>query len=196
MIRAVAEAIRSSPIFIVHGRGRRPEGSAMRRSTTTGSEIRDCTREVAAGDGFTLLEVILVTAIIAVCAAMAIPRYGSAAGRHQANLAARRVAADLRQAQLCAKAISASCTVTFTVATSRYQLTSVSPLDGSSGTYTVDLTIPPYKARIVSVSFNGTAQVVFSGWGLPDNAGSVVIASGSEQRTVALNKETGEVSIQ
>ena len=147
-------------------------------------------------DGFSLLEVVLVTAIIAVLAAIAVPRYGAAAGRHQADLAAGRVAADLRQAQLHARTISASCTVAFVVATSRYQILNAPSLDGTTGTYTVDLTVPPYKARIVSASFNGATQVIFSGWGLPDKAGTVVVAVGSEQRTITLNAQTGQVSIQ
>jgi type II secretory pathway pseudopilin PulG len=135
------------------------------------------------------LELVLTTAIIAICAAIAIPRYGRAAGRYQADLAARRVAADLRQAQSYARMTSASCTVTFTVATSQYRLVNVAPLDGKSGTYTVDLTLAPYKARIVSTSFTG-AQVVFSGWGAPDQTGTVVVASGSEQRTIGVNRQT------
>lgn len=160
----------------------------MRRGTATKLEI-------AAGGGFSLLEVVLVTAIIAVCAAIAIPRYGRAAGRYQADLAARRVAADLRQAQSYAKMTSASCTVAFTVAASQYQLVNVAPLDGKVGTYTVDLTLPPYKAKIVSTSLAG-AQVVFTGWGLPDQTGTVVVAAGSEQRTVSVNSQTGQVSVQ
>lgn len=167
----------------------------MRTGPATESEMRHSRFEFPLGRGFTLLEVVLVTVIIAVFAAMAVPRFSSAAGRHKADLAARRVAVDLRQAQVYAKTTSASCTVSFTVATSRYQLTNVQPFDGSSGTYTVDLTLPPYQAQIVSVSFSAT-QVTFTGWGLPDKAGTVVVAVGSEQRTITLNAQTGQVSIQ
>jgi prepilin-type N-terminal cleavage/methylation domain-containing protein len=167
----------------------------MRGDTAIESGIRNLKFEMARGDGFTLLEVVLVTAIIATCAAIAIPRFGRATGRYQADLAARRVAADLRQAQLQARTTSASCTLAFTVATSQYQIANAPAFDGATGTYAVDLRLPPYKARIVSVSFSG-AQVVFSGWGLPDSAGTVVVSSGSEQRTITLDGTTGRVSIQ
>jgi len=152
--------------------------------------------EMAVGDGFSLLELVLVTAIIAVAAAIAIPRYGRATGRYKADLTARRVAADLRQAQLYARTTSTSCTVAFTLATSTYQVMNAPSLDGTGGSYTVDLRRPPYEARIVSVSFGGATQVVFSGWGLPGKAGTVVVAAGSEQRTIALDGQTGQVSIQ
>jgi len=159
-------------------------------------EIRNSKFGIATGSGFSLLELVLVAGIIAVAAAMAIPRYGAAAGRHKADLAARRVAADLRQAQLYARTISNSCTVVFTPATSTYQLTDVPALDEADGTYIVDLKRPPYEASIVSADFGGAAQVVFSGWGLPDAAGTVVVAVGSEQRTISLDGRTGQVSIQ
>jgi prepilin-type N-terminal cleavage/methylation domain-containing protein len=145
--------------------------------------------------GFSLLELVMVTAMVAIMAAMAIPRYGRAAGRYQADLAARRVAADLRQAQLHARTTSASSTVAFTVATSTYQLVNAPSLDGATGTYTVDLTASPYRAKIISASFDGGGQVIFNGWGLPDKAGSVVVAVGSEQRTITLNGQTGQVTI-
>jgi len=167
----------------------------MRRGITTEFDIRDSEFETAATRGFSLMEVVLVTAIITIVAGLAIPRYGRATGRYQADLAARRVAADLRQAQLYARMTSASCTVAFTVATHQYQIVNAPSLDGAGGTYTVDLTASPYKARIVSASFGGTTQVIFNGWGLPDNAGTVVIAAGSEQRTISLSQQTGQVTI-
>ncbi len=161
----------------------------MRRSPVTKFEL-------ARVSGFSLLELVLVTGIIAVVAAMAIPRYGRATGRYKADLAARRVAADLRQAQLYARTTSTSCTVVFTLATSTYQMMYAPSLDGTDGTYTVDLRRPPYESRIVSASFGGVPQIVFSGWGLPGRAGTVVVAAGSEQRTIAVNGQTGQVSIQ
>jgi prepilin-type N-terminal cleavage/methylation domain-containing protein len=168
----------------------------MPGNTAEEFETRNSRVAIPTGGGFSLLEVVLVTAIIAVCAAIAIPRYGSATGRYRADLAARRVAADLRQTQARARMISAACTIAFTPSTSKYQIVNAPSLDGAGGTYTVDLTVPPYQARIVSASFNGSAQVAFSGWGLPSKAGTVVIAVGLEQRTISLNGLTGQVSIQ
>jgi prepilin-type N-terminal cleavage/methylation domain-containing protein len=168
----------------------------MRSGTATHFEVRDSKSEIAGRGGFSLLEAVIVTAIIAVCAGIAIPRYARAVGRYQADLAARRVAADLRQAQGVARTTSASCTLVFTVATSKYQISGIPSFDGSSSTYTVDLTVPPYKATISSANFSGASQVVFSGWGVPNAGGTVVVSVRSEQRTITLNGQTGQVSIQ
>jgi type II secretion system protein H len=153
-------------------------------------------RDVVTRAGFSLLELVLVTAILAIVSAIAIPRYGCAATRYQVDLAARRVAADLRQAQAHAKTTGASCTVVFSIPTGSYCLVNVPSLDRSSGDYAVDLTAEPYRARLVSANFNTADQVVFNGWGLPDNSGSVIVAVGSEQRMVTVDGQTGQVNIQ
>lgn len=146
--------------------------------------------------GFSLLELVLVSAIVAIFAAIAVPRYGSASGRYRLDLAARRVAADLRLAQSYAKTSSSSCTVVFDAATERYQITNLPAPDGASGSYQVTLLAEPYRAELLSVSFNGGAQVIFNGWGLPDNGGTVIVAAGSRQKTIAIDGETGLVGVQ
>jgi type IV fimbrial biogenesis protein FimT len=145
--------------------------------------------------GFSLLELILVVAITAVFAAIAAPRYGRATGQYRLDLAARRVAADLRLAQSCAKAASASRTVVFAASTDSYQLTGVSAPDGATGDYTVSLSAEPYQADLTVTGFNNTSQVIFSGWGLPNFGGTVTVAVGSQQKTITVDATTGQVSI-
>ena len=135
-------------------------------------------------------------AIMAIFAAVAAPRYGRASGRYRADLAARRVRADLCLAQASAKAASCSLTVSFLPATEQYQLVSLPSPDGVSGDYTVALSAEPYRADLATASFNGDSQIVFNGWGLPDSGGTVVIAVGAEQRTIVVDGATGRISIQ
>jgi prepilin-type N-terminal cleavage/methylation domain-containing protein len=146
--------------------------------------------------GFSLLEVVLVSAIIAIFAALAVPRYGSACARHRADVTAGRVAADLRLAQSHARVASSSRTVCFDPATEEYLLPDVPAPDGASGSYGVALSSEPYRADLVSADFSGATQVVFSGWGLPNSGGTIIVTSGSQQRTIILDGTTGLVSIQ
>jgi Tfp pilus assembly protein FimT len=136
-----------------------------------------------------------VLAILAVFAAVAMPRYGHAAGRYRVDLAARRVRADLCLAQSHAKASSSSTTVSFTPATEQYQLVNVPSPDGVAGAYTVVLSAEPYRADLATVNFNGGSQVIFNGWGLPNYGGSVVVAVGAQARTITVDGATGRVSL-
>ena len=154
-----------------------------------------CDRDVWSA-GFSLLEVVLVMAIMVILAAIALPRYADAVVRHQAELAAQRVVRDLHQAQSWAKTRSASCTVSFAVATSEYQLIGVPSFDGNPGDYNVNLSHDPYDAKLISADLGGDSQVVFDGWGMPDSGGTIVISSGSEQRTVVVDGDTGQMTIQ
>jgi type II secretory pathway pseudopilin PulG len=143
-----------------------------------------------------LLELVLVLAIIATLAAIAAPRYAASTVRYRADLAARRIVADLAQAQSSAKAASSSRTVEFYVSTSRYRISDLPSLDGKSGGYIVELSERPYEATLVSTDLGGDAQITFDGWGIPDTGGTVVLSAGSEQRTVMLDAETGKATIQ
>lgn len=154
-----------------------------------------CRRAGVSEGGFTLLELVLTLAIVTVMAAIAVPRYGMAAGRHRLDLTARRVAADLRLAQSYARTTSSPRTVVFDAAQEEYWLLNVPGLDSTSGDYTVALSKEPYQAGIVAVDFGGGPQVVFNGWGLPSAGGMVTLAVGNRQQTVVVDAETGEVSI-
>lgn len=145
---------------------------------------------------FSLLELVLVSAIVAILAAIAVPRYGNASNRHRLDLAARRVAADLRLAQSQAKTSSSSCTVVFSTTTDQYELKNLPAPDGISGNYRVVLSSEPYKVDLLSASFDGSAQIIFNGWGLPNSGGQVIVAMGSPQKKVIVDGGTGQISIE
>src|SRR3954468_11432906 len=100
--------------------------------------------------GFSLIELMLVIAIIAVVSAMALPRYANSLHRYRATMAAKRIAGDLQLAQARARSLSASRTVTFTLSSSSYQLVGETSTVSSTATYTVLLNDLPYRAAITS----------------------------------------------
>ena len=146
--------------------------------------------------GFSLLELLLVLAIIITLAAIATPRYQTALVRYRADLAARRIVADLALAQSAAKAGSSSKNVEFYLSSDKYKLFQIRALDGDANDCEVDLSERPYEADITSADFGGDQKVVFNGWGNPDSGGTVVVTVGPEQRTVTVDAETGEAQIQ
>src|SRR5690349_12774102 len=86
---------------------------------------------------FSLIELVLVIAIIAVVGAIALPRYSNSLHNYRATLAAKRIATDLQMAQFRARALSTTRTVAFTVTGSTYQIAGESDLTKSGSTYTV-----------------------------------------------------------
>jgi type II secretory pathway pseudopilin PulG len=148
------------------------------------------------GGGFSLLELVLVLAIVVTLTAIAAPRYQGSVARYRADLAARRIVADLALAQSNAKAVSSSRSVVFSISANNYQMPDLPPLDGTAGSYIVELSEKPYEADITSADFGGNQDVTFNGWGIPDSDGTVILTVGSEQRTVTLDAETGRAEVQ
>ncbi len=146
--------------------------------------------------GFSLLELILVLGIMAILAAIAIPRYGSATARYRADLASRRVIQDLQLAQVTAKAKGASQRVEIDPDTNQVLLFDTTALDPQHSQYRTTLSDSPYHVDLVSSLFNGDSEIVFNGWGIPDSGGTLVLSIGTEARTVVVDAETGKATIQ
>jgi prepilin-type N-terminal cleavage/methylation domain-containing protein len=146
--------------------------------------------------GFSLFELLFVIAIIAIIAAMAMPKYGQSVARYRAQCAARRVAADLMFARSAAKAASADRVVTFNTVAGSYTLAGVRHLDHASAPYTVDLSDAPYHAVLDFADFGGAPQAVFDMYGAPKWSGKVIVHVGEFQQTVALNRDDASVTVQ
>jgi prepilin-type N-terminal cleavage/methylation domain-containing protein len=149
---------------------------------------------------FSLLELVIVLAIMTILASMALPRFGSAAVRQRADAAARRVVGDLEFARHRASQTSASQKVDFDVGGNRYRLPGFRDPDRPSSDYEVRLGEEPYNAAILSVDFASNTSLEFDGFGLPvglgGTPGEVILQVGVESRTIKVDPDTGEAELQ
>jgi len=146
--------------------------------------------------GFSLLELVVVTAIVALIAAVAIPRYGKANQRYRTEMAARKIIADLGYARRRASMSSGGQSVQFDSTGEQYVAPGIKDLRTGASDYTTLLSSAPYNVNIVSANFNGDEEVIFDGYGSPDSGGTIVIGVGDYTRTIVLDADTGKAEIQ
>ncbi len=151
---------------------------------------------MASRPAFSLIELVMVITAIGLFAAIAIPRYANSAVRYRAGAAAQRIEADLVLAQERARLTSQDITGTFNTDNETVSIPALTGLDDRTAAYLTDLSAEPYQADITAVSFNGTDEVTFDGFGVPDEGGTVDVRAGDVTKRITLDADTGEVSIQ
>src|SRR5688500_12739493 len=93
---------RKSPVVRVEsGIGRRPGMTAY--CPRTRATLKCARRPDGRARGFSLIELVLVVATIAVLSAIAVPKYADAMNRYRVDLAAKRVVADFALARSSAR---------------------------------------------------------------------------------------------
>ena len=148
-----------------------------------------------AATAYSLVELVLVLAIMAIITALAVPRYNNSVWRYRADAAAKRIASDLELAQSRAYSRNASQSAVFSIATNSYQLAGIADLNHPNQPYTVNLADPPYFAVLKSVSFAGSNTISFDGYGQPTNPGSITLVAGVEKRTITVDLSSGQATI-
>jgi prepilin-type N-terminal cleavage/methylation domain-containing protein len=146
---------------------------------------------------FSFLELVMVTIILAIVAAIAAPRYANAMALQRLEAAAQRVANDLALAQRRAKFTSTTQTIDFDVLGDFYAIVGVQDPDRPATPYVVTLSDEPYGATIDSADFAGNTNLIFTGFGVPENGngGTIVIRSGNRQKTITVDGVTGRATI-
>jgi type IV fimbrial biogenesis protein FimT len=161
--------------------------------------------------GFTLVELLIVVAIISIAALTAIPMMSSAASM-QIRSAANMLAADLEYAKSLAISRAQNFSVVFDAASDTYRIEdqdgNVLPHPVKKGfDYIIDFQNDGRldKVDIISVDFDSTSQVTFDYLGSPYNgsnsnnalnSGVVNLQAGGITTTVTVEPVTGFVSIQ
>jgi MSHA pilin protein MshC len=146
--------------------------------------------------GYSMIELVMVIAILAMLGAVAMPRYANSLALYRGQMAAQRIAADIALAQRYAKTTSAGQSIAFTVASSSYSLPGVTGLTGGASIYNVSLPGDPYLASLVSVSIGGATTLAFDRYGQPSSGGTIVVKSGNSQRTITIDANSGMTTIQ
>lgn len=144
-----------------------------------------------------MIELIIVVMVMGILTAVAVPRFAEMLSYHRVESAAGRVKADLTLARRQALSSSADVNVFFYIGANWYMLSEdVKGLVASPNGYRVYLAKPPYEVSIVSAQFGNSTAAVFNGYGVPAEGGQVVVASGGYARTINLDGQTGEATIQ
>jgi len=147
----------------------------------------------SAAGAFSLLELVLVMAILAVVSAIAMPRMAQASARYRVETAGRRVAADLNLARSKALSASSSQTVSFTLSPARYRLVGLADPSHPELEYQVELRGEPYCCELLQAAFGGNSSVIFDGFGRPNSGGTIALRCGGWTKTLTL-EVSGEVS--
>lgn len=137
--------------------------------------------------GFSLIELVVVMAIVGIVGAIAVPRFSQATSRQQLNSAADRVMADLELASTRARAASQPVTVRFRTGNDNYTFNNV-----GGDAMVVELDESPYGVQVKSAKFGTNKTASFNGFGVPDDSGFVTLSLGSDEVTIYL-EASGEV---
>lgn len=140
---------------------------------------------------FTLMEMMVVLAVVAILATVAIPRFGGSISGKRLDAAARRVQLDLSGARDLARRTSQGVRVRFTPGSDAYSFVGVASVDRPADVYRVELAREPYGVTIDSLDLGGDEDVIFDGFGTPDSDGLVVLRCGTSYRTIRLEAATG-----
>lgn len=137
---------------------------------------------------FTLVELMVVMAIIATLALMAVPRFNNALGPRRAEMAANRVAADLDYARRHARMTATTVAVRFEATNSAYTLVGVADPDHPTQTYIVKLGDDPYRAALGSIDLGGDTNLIFDGWGDADTRAAIAVTTTAAEYLVTLER--------
>ncbi|MEM1329208.1 MAG: prepilin-type N-terminal cleavage/methylation domain-containing protein [Planctomycetota bacterium] len=130
--------------------------------------------------GFTLVELVLVLAILAVLSAVALPRFGSRDAEYRLKGAERTVIGWIEEGRARAIAGSSPRLIVFDADADTMTVTR---RVGASDV--IDLSAPPWNADLLGAGFGGDASLSLDGYG-GGESGSVLLAVGSERSAIRI----------
>jgi Tfp pilus assembly protein FimT len=148
--------------------------------------------------------------VVGVLAAVASPQFAVALSHYRIEAAAARIIADLNYVRQVAISTSTERRLKFRAlpdSSDHYHSTGAHPVtDPYHPGVTYDVLLSQFfpGVELQLASFDGSDEIVFNHYGLPlagvpltsITAGTLVIAAGTEQRTIVIDPATGKASVQ
>jgi prepilin-type N-terminal cleavage/methylation domain-containing protein len=146
------------------------------------------------GRGFTLIEVVIVMAIIAAVGTIGILRYIRVNNRYRVEAACAKVIADVRLAQTQARTTSSGRTMKFKAASAAYAILTDAEVSAGQSGLRVSLGESPYRATMTTLGMPGD-QVLFDGRGEALNGGIVTLKCGDAERAIRIEPGLGRAYV-
>ncbi|MEO1535168.1 MAG: prepilin-type N-terminal cleavage/methylation domain-containing protein [Planctomycetota bacterium] len=146
------------------------------------------------GRGFTLVELAVVIAVLAVVAAVAVPRFASASARSRLDAAAARVTNDIALLSATAQAASTDRQAVFDSFSDQYVLLGVRDR-GRMLNRGVNLGTAPFETNLVSATFDGSPLLTMNGYGVAETSGTINLAVGSFGKRIVLLAGSSSVQV-
>lgn len=148
-----------------------------------------------AATAFTLIELMLVVAIIAIFAAMVLPRVSTTTPAFRASLAAQALAADMELLRTSARARGTSTTLTISADGSTYTLTGLArPGQSTSYNRTIRLSDGPFFSAVDPTTIP-SSPITFSADGTPSQSLVFRIISKGHTKTLTLSRQSSSITI-
>lgn len=141
---------------------------------------------------FSLVEMVMVVAVISVVAAIAVPRFSGAIARRRLESASTRIVQDIALARQHARLISGDVKISFTKKQAMYSIDKLPDPNAPGSMYSVDLHDAPYHVTGWAAKFDVNEDVTFDMYGTPNKGGSILIRIGGESKTINIDVDTGK----
>ncbi len=144
---------------------------------------------------FTLIELVVVIVIMGIMAAVAVPRFASAASRYRVDAAVQQIIADVNTTAAVANLASETRLIQFDASTETYTLVAQKALNNPAANQVVDLSVEPFGANLLQISFGGDSELQISGYGLLLESGQLTVASGRNARRITFTQGSTVASV-
>ncbi len=136
--------------------------------------------------GFTLIELMVVIAILGVLAGIGIPSYITYLPKSRLNGATSTIMADLMGARMKASKLNRKVKVYF-IDSHQYRICDDADNNGTVGSTEGDAVLKDIQAEYSDVSFSANRDPIFSPRGTASNFGSIVVTNSSGTKTLAVS---------